>query len=82
MQCGYEFDLGYWGLLTPFFRIDWADGNDNYKLDGAAQTLYLYGINWKVNSNLVLKAEFIDVRFRDVHQRDFTMFYTSVVFSF
>jgi opacity protein-like surface antigen len=82
MQYAYEFDLDDWGLLTPFLRFDWLEGNDRYRRDLSTFTILIGGVNWKVNDNVVLKAEYHTTRFRDAHSRDFDGFYSSLCVSF
>lgn len=85
MQYAYEFDINTWGLigiLTPFIRIGFVEANDDIKREIGTFTIFSGGLNWKANPNVVLKAELHDVRFRDVHSRDFTFFTSSINVSF
>ena len=82
MQSAYEFDAGSWGLVTPFFRFDWLEGNDRFHRELAAFTIFISGVNWKINNNVALKAEYHVVRVRDAHERDLTGFYSSATVSF
>lgn len=82
MQYAYEFDIGSWGLVTPFVRFDWLEGNDRVKRDLSTFTILIGGVNWKPNNHVAVKAEYHINRFRDAHARDFEGFYSSFTVSF
>lgn len=85
LQCAYEIDISEWGLvglLTPFFRIDWIEANSAVKREMGSFYAVVGGINWKVNSNVVLKAEYFSAWFFDAHQRDYPGLVISGTISF
>ena len=85
MQFAYEFDaslFGMSGLLTPFARVGLVQANNKVQKELGSFREYTFGLNWKVNPAVVLKAEYIIIKFADVNDRDFGAFFSSFNVSF
>ncbi|BBM88287.1 hypothetical protein [Candidatus Uabimicrobium amorphum] len=85
MQFAYEFDISRYnlvGLLTPFARLGIVQANNDVAKELGSFSEYTFGVNWKVNPAVVLKAEYIIIQFADVKDRDFGAFFSSFNVSF
>ncbi|WP_372370916.1 hypothetical protein [Candidatus Uabimicrobium sp. HlEnr_7] len=84
-QFAYEIDIeqfGLIGLLTPFARLGVVQANNKVSKELGSFREYTFGLNWKVNPAVVLKAEYIIIKFADVDDRDFGAFFSSFNVSF
>lgn len=85
LQFAYEIDIsgfGLAGLVTPFARLGVVQANDQADKELGSFSEYTFGVNWKVNPAVVLKAEYLIIKFADVDERDFGAFFSSFNVSF
>jgi hypothetical protein len=78
---GYEIPSS-WGMLTPFVRLDWIEYNDRVKKELNTFMGYDFGLNWKVNDYVVLKAVGSFVKVLGSRKRDFSWWAVTATISF